>query len=487
MEELYLGEEGKLKLLSGISKLSKAVLSTMGPDGRTVIIQDENLRSYVTKDGVSVANAIKFKDPVENIGAQLIKEVAQKTADEAGDGTTTSICLATAFIKYGIEYMEKYKISVNELNRRIDLLVEKLLKQLEKDKKELKREDIHKVATISANGDDNIGQLVQGAYNFSDVIRVEEGKLKEDEVELISGMIYETSYFSSKFVNDSKKNAVNYDNCSVLVLDKKLEDLKPYQNIFTSCANTGTPLIVFTEFVTESVLKLLEANVINETIKLAVVKSPGFGNYRKLHLEDIAAFTGGVVVTNDKATHIKCGTAKNVTITKTKTIISNDLDMEDRINDLKIQASNEEVEYDEEFLNERIDNLNGSLAVIKVGGSSEVEMKERKDRIDDAVLAVKSALEEGIVEGGGNALPKAAMKLDFSDEETLLVQLVCEPALHIQKNSGGKIQFDINKDYFKQNIIDPFKVTRCSLQNAASVAKTILSTEAVVLNEYLWK
>lgn len=492
-KELYIGKSAKDKLISGIEKLSEAVLTTMGPMGRTVIISDEYGRPYVTKDGVSVANAVKFKDPLENIGATLIKQVAQKTADEAGDGTTTSICLAQQFINSGMEILEN-ETSVVEIQREIDSLVEDTVNILIKNSRTLERTDIHKVATISANNDEKIGDIIQKAYDHSDIVKVEEGKQKDDIVEVITGMMHEVSYFSPKFVNNEKKKEVNYEEAAILVLDKKLEDLTPYRAILEHCSNTNTPLIIFTEFVSDTALKLLETNHINEYVKLAAVKPPGFGTYRKDHLQDIADFTGAKVITSavGMVNPMVLGKAVNISIGKLATVIGKhpSIDVSNKIKDLKEQADNASIsDYDREFIIDRINNLNGTLSVIKVGGTSEVEMKERKDRIDDAVLAVKSALEEGIVEGGGLALVRAWDELagQSSDVRASLLAVLLAPSSTIFLNSHGEINcedFEINR--FDQNIIDPLKVTRCALQNAASVAKTILSTDAVVLNEHLW-
>lgn len=492
-KELYIGGEAKLKLIEGINKLSDAVLSTMGPAGRTVIISDEYGRPYITKDGVSVANSIKFRDAVENIGAKLIKEVAQKTADQAGDGTTTSICLAQAFIALGEHLIEKGQSSV-EIVRQIDILVKEVLEHLQKGSRELRREDIHKVATISANGDEGIGNIIQKAYDHSDIVRVEEGKQKEDEIEVITGMIHPITYFSQRFVNNEKKKEVNYEEARVLVLDKKLEDLTPYKTIFEFCASSNTPLIIVTEHISDAVIRLLETNYINGYVKVAAVKAPGFGQYRKDNLQDIADFTGATLITNDvkvRPAVQALGYAINVSIGKYSTIIGKhkDVSVEDKIMALKEQSKLPDLnDYDRTFVFDRINNLNGSLTVIRVGGTSEVEMKERKDRVDDAVLAVKSALEEGIVEGGGIALVRALQSMEDpnGEIETTLRHALMSPARTIKRNSGDEINTEYDKNRFDDDIIDPLKVTRCALENAASVAKTILSTDAVVLNEQLW-
>lgn len=495
IKEIYIHSEAKDKLIEGIHKLSEAVLATMGPMGRTIIISDEYGRPYVTKDGVSVANAIKFRDPIENIGAKLIKQVAQKTADEAGDGTTTSICLAQQFINSGLEILQN-EVPVNELSKEIDSLVLDVIDELKKIAKPLDIADVHKVATISANNDEKIGQTIQEAYNHSVIVKVEEGKTKEDKVEYINGMSHPITYHSPKFINNEKKKEITYEEANVLVLDAKLEDLTPYRAILETCSNKNEPLIIFTEFVSENVLRLLETNYINGYVKVAAVKPPGFGSYRRDHLADIADFTGAKVITSAVGTISPAvlGKANNISIGKLNTIIGkpSHIDLTNKIEDLKEQYQTADIsDYDREFVLDRIKNLNGTLSIIKVGGTSEVEMKERKDRIDDAVLAVKSALEEGIVEGGGLALVRVNDTLCNrrpSKVRKTLLNVLLAPSSTIFLNSNGAINcedFHINR--FDQNIIDPLKVTRCAFENAASVAKTILSTEAVVLNEQLWR
>lgn len=496
-EEVLTGEDAKEQLIEGIDKLAEAVLVTMGPMGRTVIISDEYGNPYVTKDGVSVANAVKFKDPVMNIGAKLIKQVAQKTADEAGDGTTTSICLAQAFIRLGQECLNS-EVSIIDLQRVIDQIVTNGLVELKKKSRKLNKKDIHKVATISANNDKAIGKLIQSAYNHSTVVKVEEGKQSTSVIELIDGMVLPVTYLSPKSINNEKKQEVNYSEAAVLVIDKKFEDLSPYASIFKKCAEDKIPLVIFTEHISDDALKLVEANVVNKYIEAVVVKAPGFGTYRRDNLQDIADFTGAKVVTNDKHGLINpniLGKAKNVEIGKLKSIIGkpDNVDMSTKIKHLKESYDVATIsDYDKEFIKDRITNLEGTLAIIKVGGNSEVEMKEIKDRVDDAVLAVKSALEEGIIAGGGVALVHvytALVNSKLGNEDKVyrtMLNVLLSPSSQIFMNSSGKINTEFTSDRFKANVIDPLKVTRCALENAASVSKTILSTEAIVLNEYLW-
>jgi chaperonin GroEL len=491
--EVITGEESKESLIEGIDKLAEAVLATMGPMGRTVIISDEYGNPYITKDGVSVANAIKFRDPVMNIGAKLIKEVAQRTADEAGDGTTTSICLAQAFIRLGQECLNS-EVSIVDLQSTIDAMVNDTVKELKSFSRKLRKKDIYKVASISANNDKELGKLIQKAYNHSNVVKVEEGKQKENVLEIVQGMTLPVTYLSPKSINNDKKQEVNYSEAAVLVLDKKLEDLSNYAPILRHCGDNNLPLVIFTEHISDGALRLLDTNIINGFLQAVVVKAPGFGTYRKDNLMDIASFTGATVITNDKHSIITpavLGKTNNVAVGKLRTIIgkSPDVDVTTKISQLKESIKEAVIsDYDREFLQDRITNLEGTLAIIKVGGTSEVEMKEIKDRADDAVLAVKSALEEGIVEGGGLALARVHDKLKNKGDKVYktMINVLLAPSIQIFTNSSGLVDADLSKDRFKENIIDPFKVTRCALENAASVSKTILSTEAVVLNERLW-
>lgn len=494
MKEVLTGQRAKENLIEGIEELCNAVLVTMGPMGRTVIISDEYGKPYVTKDGVSVANAVKFKDPVKNIGAQLIKEVAQKTADEAGDGTTTSICLAKQFIDSGLEILEN-EISSSKLQEEIDSLVKDTIKILKKNSKRLAKKDIYKVATISANNNTEIGKLIQKAYNHSPNVKVEEGKDKESTIESINGMVLPTSYFSPKFVNNTKRQEVNFEDAWVVVMDKKLESLDPLKVILQQAGENNKPVVIFTEHIADGPLRLLEHNAINKYLKVAVVKSPGFGTYRRDNLQDIADFTGAKVIVNTNNNTLGLGvigTTKNIVVGKAETVLakSDTIDVSEKIKDLEESFKVAKVsDYDKQFIRERIDRLTGTLAIIKVGGTSEVEMKETKDRVEDAVLAVRSALEEGIVEGGGIALSRAARELETtaSNIRKTLLTVLWAPAFTINQNSNGKINAETESNRFEQNIIDPLKVTRCALENSASVAKTILSTEAIVLNEQLWR
>lgn len=493
-KEIYTGEDAKEKLLEGIDELSSAVLATMGPAGRTVIIQDEYGRPYATKDGVSVANAIRFKDPVKNIAATLIKEVAQKTADEAGDGTTTSICLAQAFVRYGMEKLE-HETSLTDLQNAIDDVVKDTLLELKKRSRKLALKNINKVATISANNDEKIGALIQKAYNHSIHVKVEEGKNREDTIELVNGMTHDVSYMNNGFVTDEKRKEVNFPTPVVIVTDQKVSDLTAFEFLIQKADVHKQGLVFFVEDMTEQCINQLLA--VNHRVKSVVIKAPGFGQYRKDHLKDIATFTGAKLITSlgrEPIFESSTGTAEQIVVSKLNTIITkrSSIDLTEVIKDLEIQKKEAKLnDYDREFVNDRINNLTGNMAIISVGGNSEVEMKERKDRIDDAVLAVKSALAEGIVEGGGVALVKIYDILVNSPKGNknklyrAMLDVLMTPSYQIFTNSDGKINYT-GEDRFKLGIVDPHKVTRCALENAASVAKVILSTEAVVLHERLW-
>lgn len=507
MNEIEFDKEGRDKLINGINKLNKAVSSTLGPMGKTVIIPDkDNPNSYkVTKDGVSVANSIRFKDPVEDIGAELIKQAAQKTVDEAGDGTTTSTVLATAFVNNLKNFNSK------EINKAFDDIIPKVISELRKNSRQLKHEDIKYVATISANNDTEIGDLIQQAYNFSSIIKIEEFGLK-DSLECIEGMSLPVSYFSKRFITNDKKGEVDMIEPYVLVLDGKLEKLDSFKSAIEYIAANNKELLIITEHVHEAVLRNIESNISRGSLKCCVIKSPGFSKHRKDLLEDLSKFTGATIITDlSKNYNVNIlGKLKSATISKDRSILvkHEDINIDEVVNSLKEYSNILNDKYEKELLDQRISNLTGKVSIIKVGGRSEIEVKERKDRYDDAVLAVACALEEGIVEGAGKALIEACKIDDFliklNKEPTFLsigknlsdvwsvdldsiegsiIYSLFEPYNTIQKNG---CDLYIVKDLFKENIIDPLKVTRCALENAVSVAKTILSTEAIVLSHFEW-
>lgn len=484
MEEIYFNKEGRDKLILGINKLCNAVSSTIGPNGRTVIIPDsKNYDNYlVTKDGVSVANSISFKDPVENIGAKLIKQTAQLTLDQAGDGTTSSTVLATSFINNLKDF------NSNDINKAFDRIIPSVINELKNNSKQLKKEDIKYVATISANNDSKIGKIIQDAYNFSNIIKVEEGN-NEDSLECIEGMSLPVTYFSKHFITNKRKAECEQEEPYVLILDGKLENLKAFEQPIKEIAANNKSLLIITEHVHENILRLLETNVLSGNLNICVIKSPGYSKHRKDLLKDIADFTGASLIKdfNKQYNSNILGKLKSAKITKTNSILvkHEEINIDENIENLKSQSKLSSDSYDKSLLEQRISNLTGKVATIKVGGRSEIEMKERKDRYDDAVLAVACALEEGIVEGGGFALANTRLVLNKSENEieNAIFKSLIEPTKKIQEN--GAI-FDTTKTMFEQNIIDPLKVTRCALENAVSVAKTILSTEAIILNSNEW-
>jgi len=486
MKEIYFKEEARNKLFNGIQILHNAVASTLGPNGKTVIITDEYGKPYVTKDGVSVARKIYFKDAVENVGAELIKEVCELQVKQAGDGTTTAIVLANAFIQNLKDFDSK------DINKAFDEIIPKVIEQLKLNSKELKREDIKHVASISANNDIQIGNIIQQAYNFSNIIKVEESNNLEDSLESIEGMQLDVSYMSKKFTNTPKEYCELY-NPHVLLLDGKLEDLMSFKTILEKVSSVDESLLIITEYISEKELRKLESNVLSGNIKLCAIKTPGFGPVRKDFIRDLSDFTGAEIINIQpgKQYSPSClGKLKSCIITKNNSLLikHEDINVDEIVENLTELSKNKELtNYDKEIINKRIENLTAKASIIKVGGGSEIEMKERKDRYDDAVLAVACALEEGIVEGGGIALVNAVESLSeycSKEEYRMIYNSLFEPREKIIDN-GSLIDTSID-NMFDQNIIDPLKVTRCALENAVSIAKTILSTDTVVLNERLW-
>lgn len=486
MEEIVFDKEARDKIINGITKMAKAVGSTMGPNGKTVIIPDKNNHGkyIITKDGVSVARTIFFKDPLENIGAQMLKEVAELTVLLAGDGTTTATVLAAAFVNNLKDF------DSNEINKTFDEIIPKVIEQLKLNSKELKREEIKYVASISANNDIQIGELIQQAYNHSDIVKIEQSNNSEDKLELIDGMFLNTTYLSKHFQTNIGKGICELDSPEVIIIDGKLENLKPFQNTINRIAQENKSLLIITEHVHENVLRILETHVLSGNLKLCIIKSPGFSKHRKDLLNDIAKFTGTLVI-KDQLKPFVTGKLKSFKADfKTSVLLKDDsINVDEFINSLKEFKSTDLEEYDKELLEQRINNLTGKVSIIKVGGGSELEMKERYDRYDDAVRAVDCALEEGIVEGGGIALSRIENKFrqmyGFENTYDGILKSLLSPSDTIVLN-GNKIP-NFKKDMFNQNIIDPLKVTRTALENAVSVAKTILSTNAVVLNREQWE
>jgi len=489
MKEIYFKEEARDKLISGVNKLRDAVASTMGPKGRTVIITDDYGKSTVTKDGVSVARAIYLKDPIENIGAQMVKEVAELTVDKAGDGTTTATVLAAAFINNLKDF------DSHDVNKAFDEIIPKVLKHLKDDSKELKRDEIKYVASISANNDMAIGNVIQMAFNHADVVKVEEGTSSEDKLELVNGMTFPVSYFSKHFINTPERAECNFTNPHVVIISGKLTTLKPFEYILKEIAETNGNVVIIAEHINESTLRILETNAASAKLNICVVKSPGYSQHREDLLRDISDLTGATIIndlTKSYTLHY-LGKLESIKVSKNNTVLVKhpDIDITPYVNILGEQFVSEDLtQHEQESIKLRMENLSSKISIIKVGAISELEMKERKDRYDDAVLAVGCALEEGIVEGGGIALHKIKENItsdildyDINSLEYCLYESLSSPMENII-NNGAIIH--VLDNMFIQNIIDPFKVTRCALENAVSIAKIILSTNTIILHERLW-
>lgn len=498
-------ETGREKLIEGINKLSQAVAKTMGPNGKTVIIPD--VKKYgqyrVTKDGVSVANAIQFIDPIENIGADLIKKAAQKTVDEAGDGTTTSTVLASAFVNNLKDF------ETNEINKAFDEIIPKVLEQLKLNSRELKREEIHNVATISANGDIQIGDIIQQAFNHADIVKVEEGNQLEDRLDLKEGMSLPVSYLSSHYITNERTQECEMLEPYVILVEGKVESLKGFEFVIKQIAQENKNLLIITEHVHENIARLLETNKISGFLNVCAMKAPGFGGHRFNLLKDLAIYTGATIIKdcNNSITFKEVGVLQSCKIGKHNSILvkPENRNITEYISILDgILKLNDLSEHEKDLVKQRIEYLTGKLSIITVGGKEELEVSERKDRYDDAVKAVACALEEGIVEGGGVALLKVWKdNLGFKDDVeynevgrlifrslTSANEKIIENGTrffegHDELIKEGRI--GIPNDMFIKNIIDPLKVTRCALLNAVSVAKIILSTDAIVLHESQWK
>ena len=506
----------------GVDALANAVKVTLGPKGRNVIIGKAFGAPQVTKDGVTVAKEIELEDPLENMGAQMVKEVASKTNDLAGDGTTTATILAQAIVKEGLKNVAA-GASPLDLKRGIDKAVDTIVGSLEKQSVAVgdSSEKIEQVASISANNDPNIGSLITEAFEKvgkEGVITVEEAKGTDTYVDVVEGMQFDRGYLSPYFVTDSEKMESDLETPYILLYDKKISTMKDLLPILEPVSQTGKPLLVIAEDVDGEALATLVVNKLRGALKIAAVKAPGFGDRRKAMLEDIAILTGGTVISEERGFTLEnttiemLGTAERVTIDKDNTIVVNgngsSKDIQARVNQIKSQIETTTSDYDKEKLQERLAKLSGGVAVLYVGAPSEVEMKEKKDRVDDALHATRAAVEEGIVSGGGVALLNAQkaldkMKSDNSDEATgiqIIKKAVESPLRIIVENSGeegsvvvskvseGNESFGYNAkegvyvDMLKEGIIDPKKVTRVALENAASVAGMILTTECALID-----
>ena len=504
----------------GVDALANAVKVTLGPKGRNVIIGKSFGAPVVTKDGVSVAKEIELEDALENMGAQMVKEVASKTNDLAGDGTTTATVLAQAIVKEGLKNVASGANPL-DLKRGIDKAVEAVVAELTKQAKSVgdTSEEIKQVASISANNDEKIGELIAEAFGKvgkEGVITVEEAKGTETYVDVVEGMQFDRGYLSPYFVTDSEKMTTDLENPYILIVDKKVNSMKDLLPVLEPAAQSGKPLLIIAEDIEGEALATLVVNKLRGSLKIAAVKAPGFGDRRKAMLEDIAILTGGTVISEERgftlenATLDMLGTAENVTIDKDNTTIVNGAGEKDnilnRVNQIKAQVESTTSDYDKEKLQERLAKLAGGVGVLYVGAASEVEMKEKKDRVDDALHATRAAVEEGIVAGGGVALIRTlkaleGLKVDNADEQTginIIAKAVESPMRTIVENAGGEGSVVINKvlegtkgydaktgtyvDMLKAGIIDPKKVTRIALENAASVAGMILTTECALVD-----
>ena len=514
--------EARDGLKRGVDALADAVKVTLGPKGRNVIIGKSFGGPQVTKDGVSVAKEVELEDALENMGAQMVKEVASKTNDLAGDGTTTATILAQAIVKEGLKNVAA-GANPMDLKRGIDKAVEAIVADLNKQAVEVgnSSEKIKQVASISANNDATIGELITAAFEKvgkEGVITVEEAKGTDTTVDIVEGMQFDRGYISPYFVTNSDKMEADMESPHILLYDKKISTMKDLLPVLEPVAQSGKPLVVIAEDVDGEALATLVVNKLRGSLKIAAVKAPGFGDRRKAMLEDIAILTGGTVISEDRgftlenATIDMLGTAEKVTIDKDNTTVVNGAgnknDIKARVNQIKSQIEASTSDYDKEKLQERLAKLSGGVAVLYVGAASEVEMKEKKDRVDDALHATRAAVEEGIVSGGGVALLQALpnlgkLKSENADEQTgvqIVAKAIESPLRTIVGNAGGEgsvvvakvIEGENNFGYDaktntygnmqEKGIIDPKKVTRIALENAASVAGMILTTECALVD-----
>jgi chaperonin GroEL len=521
-KELYFDSEAREKMKRGVDTLANAVKVTLGPKGRNVIIDKKFGSPSITKDGVSVAKEIELEDPVENMGAQLVKEVASKTADQAGDGTTTATVLTQAIYTIGSKNVAA-GANPMDLKRGIEKAVEAIVKNLKAQSRPITTSnEIAQVATISANNDFEIGTMISNAMEKvgrEGVITVEEARGTETEVKTVEGMQFDRGYLSPYFVTNTEKMEVELEKPFILISEKKVSSMKELLPVLEVVAQTGRPLLIISEDVDGEALATLVVNKIRGALKVAAVKAPGFGDRRKAMLEDIAILTGGTVIAEERgfklenATIEYLGQAEKIIIDKDNTTIVNGVgsseDITNRVNQIKAQIENTTSDYDREKLQERLAKLSGGVAILYIGAATEVEMKEKKDRVDDALHATRAAVEEGIVAGGGVAFIRAIKSLDGlkgenEDQTTginIIRQAVESPLRTIVANAGGEGSVVINavkagKDDFGYNaredkyenmiaagIIDPTKVTRLALENAASIAGLLLTTECVIADK----
>ena len=521
-KEIIYKEAARQKLLEGVQMLANTVKTTLGPKGRNVVIEKSFGSPKVTKDGVSVAKEVEVKDIAENLGAQMVREVASKTADVAGDGTTTATVLAEAIYREGLRYVTAGHNPM-ALKRGIDAATAKVVEFIKANARQTRDpKEICQVGTLSANGDKVVGDLIAQAMEkvgHRGVITVEEAKGMETVLEVVEGMEFDRGYLSPYFVTDSERMTCVLDDPYILLVEKKISAMKDMLPILEEVLRTGRPLLIIAEDVDSEALATLVVNRLRGTLKVAAVKAPGFGDRRKAMLQDIAILTGGEVVSEDlgmklDATKLaQLGSARQVTIAKDSTVIVDGRGdaqaIKDRCAMIQKQADDAKSDYDREKLQERLAKLSGGVAVLKIGAATEAEMKERKDRVDDALHATRAAFEEGIIPGGGTALLRAASALDdvkCSDAEKfgvgILRRALEEPARQIARNAGVEPSVVIDKirqndafsfgynaandtytDLVADGIIDPAKVARVALQNAVSVAGLLLTTEALIVEK----
>jgi chaperonin GroEL len=518
-KEIVFDSDAREKLKAGVDILANAVKVTLGPKGRNVILDKKFGAPTVTKDGVSVAKEIELKDPVENMGAQLVKEVASKTNDEAGDGTTTATVLAQAIYTAGIKYVAA-GANPMDLKRGIDAAVSAVVTNLkEQANPVVNNEEISQVGTISANNDKEIGEMIADAMEKvgkDGVITVEEAKGTETEVKTVEGMQFDRGYLSPYFVTNPEKMEAELENPYILIYDKKVSSMKDVLPVLESVNQTGRPLLIIAEDIDGEALATLVVNKIRGALKIAAVKAPGFGDRRKAMLEDLAILTGGQVISEEQGLQLEAttidqlGTAEKITIDKDNTTVVNGAGTADqikiRINQIKAQVETTTSDYDKEKLQERLAKLSGGVAVLYIGAATEVEMKEKKDRVDDALHATRAAVEEGVVAGGGTALIRAIASLSSVSSENadqkhgidIVSKAIQSPLRTIVSNSGGEgavvvqkvlegasdFGYNAREDKYENliasGVIDPVKVTRLALENAASISSLLLTTEAVV-------
>ena len=519
-KEITFNTQAREKLKAGVDALANAVKVTLGPKGRNVVIDKKFGAPHITKDGVSVAKEIELKDPIENMGAQMLKEVASKTADIAGDGTTTATVLAQAIVTAGLKNVAS-GANPMDLKRGIDKAVEAVVADLKKISKTVGNDNdkIKQVGSISANNDEAIGTLIADAMakvGTEGVITVEEAKGTETEVKTVEGMQFDRGYLSPYFVTNAENMEADLENAFILIYDKKVSTMKELLPVLEKTAQTGRPLLIIAEDVDGEALATLVVNKIRGALKVAAVKAPGFGDRRKAMLQDIAILTGGQVISEEtglkleNATLEDLGRAEKITVDKDNTTIVNGTGSKEgiagRIAEIKAQIDKTTSDYDREKLQERLAKLAGGVAVLYIGAATEVEMKEKKDRVDDALHATRAAVEEGIVPGGGVALIRASKALEKmkganDDEQTgiaIVVRAIEEPLRQIVANAGGEGAVVVNKvrggkdDYgynarketyenlIEAGVIDPTKVVRVALENAASIAGMLLTTECVI-------